>query len=116
MAQRSTGMFPREKFDLDEALKVTTTPTAAALPLYTIGTIRVVVLDAAGIDDAGVNKITVTVGGKDVVFNGSDLDLSGVGIAHIRRTLCDADNNISYALGGGATVGAVYLDVVDNVG
>lgn len=116
MAQRSTGVFPREKFDLDEAFKVTTTPAAAPIPLTSIGTIRIVVLDAAGIDDAGTNKITVTVGGKATVFNASDLDKNGVGIAHIRGTLCDANNNMSYTLGGTGTVGAVYLDVVDNVG
>lgn len=116
MAQRSTGVFPREKFDLDEAFKVTATPAAAPIPLTSIGTIRVVVLDAGGIDDAGTNKITVNVGGKSVVFNASDLDKNGVGIAHIRGALCDADNNMDYDLGGSATVGAVYLDVVDNVG
>jgi hypothetical protein len=116
MAQRSTGMFPREKFDLDEAFKVTATPAAAPIPLTTINTIRVVVLDAGGIDDAGTNKITVNVGGKAVVFNAADLDKNGVGIAHIRGTLCDANNNMDYDLGGTATVGAVYLDVVDAVG
>lgn len=116
MAQRSTGVFPREKFDLDESLKVTTTATAAALPLTSFSTIRVIVLDAAGIDNAGTNKVTVTVGGQSVVFNAADLDKNGVGLAHIRGALCDANNNISYALGGTATVGAVYLDAVDNVG
>lgn len=116
MAQRSTGVFPREKFDLDEAFKVTATPAAAPIPLTSIGTIRVVVLDAGGIDDGGTNKITVNVGGKSVVFAAADLDKNGVGIAHIRGSLCDANNNMDYDLGGTATVGAVYLDVVDNVG
>lgn len=116
MAQRSTGVFPREKFDLDAAFEVTASVAAAPIPLTSIGTIRVVVIDAGGIDDAGTNKITVNVGGKAVVFNASDLDKNGVGIAHIRGSLCDANNNMDYDLGGTATVGAVYLDVVDNVG
>lgn len=116
MAARSTGVFPREKFDLDNSFKVTTTATAAAIPLTTFRTIRVVVLGAAGIDDAGTNKVTVTVGGQSVVFKASDLDKNGVGLAHIRGSLCDANNNISYALGGTATVNSVYLDFVDNVG
>lgn len=116
MAARSTGVFPREKFDLDAAFEVTASPAAAPIPLTSIGTIRVVVLGAAGIDDAGTNKVTVNVGGKAVVFNAADLDKNGVGIAHIRGALCDANNNMDYDLGGTATVSAVYLDVVDNVG
>ena len=116
MAARSTGVFPREKFDLDAAMAVTATPAAAAIDLKSIRTIRVIVLDAGGIDNAGTNKITVNVGGKAVVFNAADLDINGVGIAHIRGTLCDANNNVDYDLGGTATVGAVYIDAVDNVG
>ncbi|MGA1710425.1 MAG: hypothetical protein ACO4CS_04070, partial [bacterium] len=98
------------------AFEVTASPAAAPIPLTSIGTIRVVVLGAAGVDDLGTNKITVNVGGKSVEFNASDLDENGVGIAHIRGTLCDANNNMDFDLGGGASVDAVYLDVVDNVG
>ena len=116
MAARSTGVFPREKFDLDAELEVTATPTAAAIDLKSIRTIRVVVLGAAGVDDAGTNKITVNVGGQAVVFNAADLDTNGVGIAHIRGSLCDANNNVDYDLGGTATLAGCYLDAVDNVG
>jgi hypothetical protein len=116
MAARSTGVFPREKFDLDAALAVTATPTAAAIDLKSIKTIRVIVLGASGIDNAGTNKITVNVGGEAVVFNANDLDNNGVGIAHIRGSLCDANNNIDYDLGGTAALAACYIDAVDNVG
>lgn len=116
MAARSTGVFPREKFDLDAAMAVTATAAAAPIALTSIGTIRVIVLGAAGIDDAGTNKVTVNVGGKAIVFNAADLDKNGVGIAHIRGALCDASNNVDYDLGGTATVTGVFLDVVDNVG
>lgn len=116
MAARSSGVFPREKFDLDDALEVTATATAAAIDLKSIRTIRVIVLGAGGIDNAGTNKITVNVGGESVVFNANDLDANGVGIAHIRGSLCDANNNIDYDLGGTATIGACYIDAVDNVG
>lgn len=116
MAARSTGVFPREKFDLDAAMEVTATPAAAAIDLKSIRTIRVVVLGAAGIDNAGTNKITVNVGGQAVVFNAADLDVNGVGIAHIRGSLCDANNNVDYDLGGTATLEACYIDAVDNVG
>ena len=113
MAARSTGIFPREKFDLDAAMAVPLSPAAAPIALTSIDTIRVVVLGASGIDDAGTNKVTVNVGGKSVIFNAADLDKNGVGIAHLRGTLCDANNNIDYDLGGTATVTGVYLDVVD---
>lgn len=116
MAQRSTGVFPREKFDLDASMEVTASPAAMPIPLTSIGTIRIVVLGAAGIDDAGTNKITVNVGGKSVVFNANDLDVNGVGIGYLRGALCDADNNADYDLGGTGTVNSVYLDAVDNVG
>jgi hypothetical protein len=116
MAARSTGVFPREKFDLDAAFSVPLVAAAAPIALTSIGTIRVIVLGAAGIDDAGTNKVTVNVGGKAIIFNAADLDKNGVGIAHIRGSLCDANNNIDYDLGGTATVTGVFLDVVDNVG
>jgi hypothetical protein len=116
MAAYSTGVFPREKFDLDTALKLTATPAAAAISLKSIRTIRVVVIGAAGIDNGGTNKITVNVGGQSVVFKAADLDANGVGIAHLRGSLCDANNNIDYDLGGTATLAGCYIDAVDNVG
>ena len=116
MAQRSTGVFPREKFDLDEAAVVTATAAAAPFTLKDIGTIRVVVLGASGIDNAGTNKITVNVGGKSVVFNAADLDINGVGLAYLRGSLCDANNNVDYDLGGTAALDGCYIDAVDNVG
>lgn len=114
MAARSTGVFPREKFDLDAAMAVPLVAAAAPITLTTINVIRVIVIGAAGIDNAGTNKITVNVGGKSVVFNANDLDANGVGIAHIRGTLCDANNLIDYDLGGTATLVGCYIDAVDN--
>jgi len=116
MAARSSGVFPREKFDLDAAMALTDTPTAAALTLTSYRTIRVIVIGAASIDNGGVNKIDVTLGGQVVTFNAADLDANGVGLAHVRGSLCDADNNVSYTLGGTGTVVACYIDAVDNVG
>ncbi len=113
MAARSSGIFPREGFSLDAELAITGTPAAAAVTLKHAKTIRVILIGAAGIDDAGTNKVTVTVGGQDIVFNAADLDGNGVGIAHIRGALCDADNNVSYALGGTATVGGAFYELVD---
>lgn len=113
MAARSTGIFPREGFSLDAALAITATPTAAAVTLKHAKTIRVIVLGAAGIDNAGTNKITVNVGGQALVFNARDLDGNGVGIAHVRGVLCDINNNVSYTLGGTATLTGCFYELVD---
>lgn len=114
MAARSTGIFPREGFNLDAQSAITATPAAASATLANAKTIRVILIGAAGIDDAGTNKVTVTLGGQDVVFEASDLDRNGVGIAHIRGALCDANNNVSYTLGGTATVTGCFYELVDS--
>ena len=108
MAARSTGIFPREGFSLDGELEVTETPgAAAAVTLANAKTIRVIVVGLSGGD------ATVTLGGEAVVIaEATDLDKNGVGIAHVRGAICDADNNVSYALSAG-TVGGVFYELVD---
>jgi hypothetical protein len=107
MAARSTGMFPREGFNLDAECEITTSPAAAAVTLANAKTIRVIVIGLSGGD------ATVTLGGQDVVITeAGDLDLNGVGIAHIRGALCDSGNNVSYSLTAG-TVGGVFFELVD---
>lgn len=107
MAQRSTGLFPREGFDIDAQCVITTTPTAAAVTLKHAKTIRVIVLGLAG------GNCTVTLGGQAVTITvANDLDANGVGIAHIRGALCDANNNVSYSLSAGS-VGGVFYQLVD---
>lgn len=113
MAARSTGIFPREGFNLDSETEITTSSAAAKTTLSKAKTIRVIAVNAGSIDNGGTNKITVTLGGQDVVFNLADLDPNGVGIAHVRGALCDADNNVQYVLGGTATVSGVYYELVD---
>lgn len=114
MAARSTGIFPREGFNLDAALEITTSDTAAAVTLKNAKTIRVIVVGATVTGDGDV---TVNIGGQDVVFLATDFDLNGVGIAHIRGALCDADNNVVYAAnantGASAVAGGVFYELVD---
>jgi hypothetical protein len=114
MAQRSTGLFPRENFNLDAECEITASAVAASTTLTHAKTIRVIVLGAAGIDDAGTNKITVTLGGQAVEVNAADLDANGVGIAHVRGALCDADNNVQYTLGGTGTVTGCFYELLDS--
>lgn len=107
MAARSSGIFPREGFNLDAECEITTSPTAAKATLAHTKTIRIIVIGLTGGD------ATVTVGGQDVeIDEASDLDRNGVGIAHIRGALCDANNLVSYALSAG-TVGGVFYELVD---
>ena len=107
MAARSSGLFPREGFNLDAECEITTSPTAAKATLAHAKTIRLIVIGLAGGD------ATLTVGGQTVaIAEATDLDANGVGIAHIRGALCDADNNVSYALSAGS-VGGVFYELVD---
>lgn len=114
MAQRSTGLFPREGFNLDAELEITTGSVAAAVTLAHAKTIRVLVIGATVTGDGDV---TVTLGGQSVVLLATDFDLNGVGIAHVRGALCDADNNVIYAAnantGTSAVAGGVYYELVD---
>ena len=114
MAQRSTGMFPREGFNLDNECEITTSSAAANTTLADAKTIRVIVLGAA---ITGDGDVTVTLGGQSIVLGANDLDLNGVGIAHVRGALCDADNNVIYAAnantGSAAVAGGVFYELVD---
>ena len=113
MAQRSTGLFPREGFNLDAECEITASAVVASTTLAHAKTIRVIIIGATGIDDGGTNKIIVTLGGQIVEVNAADVDQNGVGIAHVRGALCDADNNVQYALGGTGAVGGVFYELVD---
>ena len=114
MAARSAGIFPIEGFHPDKLMEVpVTTPAACPTPLKNITTIRVVLVNAAITGNADV---TVTIGGQVVVFTANDLDINGVGISHVRGSLCDADNNMVYVTNigtGSVSVDKVYLDAVD---
>ena len=113
MAQRSSGLFPREGFNLDAELEITTSAVAAAVTLAHAKTIRVIVLGLDATADDGV--CTVTIGGKEVVIDQATDVKDGVGIAHIRGALCDDPaNTVEYALTGtGATVGGVFYELLD---
>lgn len=107
MARRSSGIFPREGFNLDAECAITTTPTAAKVTLKHAKTIRVIVIGLTGGD------ATITLGGEAVTIAvATDVDQNGVGIAHIRGALCDANNNVSYSLSAGSVAG-VFYELVD---
>lgn len=115
MAARSTGMFPREGFDLDANLEVTASDQDLGITLKNIRTIRVILFAAL----TGNATVTFNIGGRDVVFTANDFDLNGVGIAHVRGSLCDADNLVKYTVAAGtgtASVTGAFLDAVEGPG
>jgi hypothetical protein len=106
MAARSTGIFVREGFNLDEEMQI----TGATVPanLYHAKTIRVVAIGATGAD------LVATIGGVAVALDAADADLNGVVIAHIRGALCaDEPTGSSVALAGTLPTGGVFLELVD---
>ena len=115
MAARSTGLFPREGFNLDAELEITLSAVAAAVTLKHAKTIRVIVLGAA---ITGDGDVTVTIGGQSVVILAGDIDANGVAIAHVRGALCDDPaNTVEYIAnantGTSAVNGGVFYELVD---
>lgn len=127
MAARSTGMYPREDYNIDEAMQV---PQNAGGSVALLGdlskakTIRVIVVGATIIGDA---QIQVSFDTGDTVFLTFDAltagnPLGGVIIAHVRGALLDGKTqDVGYGLvqnTGSATLspeGGVYLELVDTV-
>lgn len=127
MAARSTGMYPREDYNIDEAMQV---PQNAGGSVALLGdlskakTIRVIVVESAIVGDA---KIRVTFDSGDTVLVEFDSltagnPLGGVAIAHIRGALLEGKTqDVAYQLvqnTGSAAIGpngGVYLELVDTV-
>ena len=112
MAARSSGIFPREGFNLDAECEITASPAAAKTTLAHAKTIRLIGLGVTGSD------LTVTIGGQSVVILAGDIDANGVAIAHVRGALCDDPANtveyVANANGGTSAVnGGVFYELVD---
>ena len=127
MAARSSGMHPREDYNIDEAMQV---PENAGGSVALLGdlskakTIRVIVVDSAITGDGKIrvdfdtgNTVSVEF---DVLTAGNPL--GGVAIAHIRGALLDGKTqDVAYQLiqGTGSAAlgpnGGVYLELVDTV-
>ena len=107
MAARSTGIFVREGFNLDEEMLV---PASGTVPanLYHAKTIRVIGINVVGTD------LVATIGGQAVALSDADADLNGVVIAHVRGALCaDEPTGSTCSITGTATNDGVYLELVD---
>ena len=107
MAARSSGIFVREGFNLDEEMLV---PASGTVPanLYHAKTIRVIGINVSGED------LVVTLGGQEVALAAADADHNGVVIAHVRGALCaDEAAGSAVSITGTATTDGVYLELVD---
>ncbi len=103
MAARSTGLFPREGFNLDAQAEITTSSAPAAVTLAHAKTIRVIGIGVTA-------DVAVTLGGVTVDLAVADADPNGVVIAHVRGALCTADNNVIYT----GTAAGVFYELVDS--
>ena len=105
MAQRSSGIFPREGFNLDDEMKLVAGGSTLPSNLFHAKTVRVI-----GI---GVTVDTVvTIGGAEVTLAVADADPNGVVIAHIRGVLTgDAPSGTVASFTG--TAAGVFVELVD---
>ena len=103
MAARSSGIFPREGFNLDNECEITTSATAASTTLAHAKTIRVIGIGVTA-------DVVATLGGVAVELNTADADPNGVVIAHVRGALCTADNDVIYT----GTAAGVFYELVDS--
>ena len=107
MAARSTGIFPREGFNLDEEMKLTAGGAIVPANLYHAKTIRVI----------GINvsvDVEATIGDATVTLAVADADPNGVVIAHVRGVLTgDASPAAGTTCSFTGTADGVFLELVD---
>ena len=117
MTTRSSGVFPREGYNLDDEMKATVNNTNATSPidLASINTIRVIAIGKylPKLGTGAQEKLTVTVGGQEVEFDYTDSDtvanLPPAKLAHIRGALCTADDNFKFARQNSAEDGGITV-------
>ena len=105
MAQRSSGIFPREGFNLDEEMKLIAGGSTLPGNLYHAKTVRVIGIGVTA-------DVAVTLGGATVDLAVADADPNGVVIAHIRGVLTgDAPSGTVASYTG--TAAGVFVELVD---
>ena len=107
MAARSSGIFPREGFNLDAEMEVTAGGAVVPANLYHAKTIRVIGINVSA-------DLAVTIGGVTIDLAVADADPNGVVIGHVRGALTGdaapaAGTTCSYT----GTADGVFLELVD---
>lgn len=128
MARRSSGLFPREGFNLDNAFAVTAVTTPAPVTIANVRTYRVVIVGVnvtAAVGDGGAATFGYDIGGKIYAFTADDLaaatDANGVYVAH-HRGFGATTNTVDYTITPGAdntgtgqqlAIGGMFIELVD---
>ena len=109
MAARSTGIFPREGFNLDNAFPIFAVETATPVNLANVRTFRVVIVNAAEVAatvDGGAGTFAYEIGGTIFSFTIDDflakLDANGTYLAHHRGFGLTSPTTASYQVTDGA--------------
>ena len=109
MAARSTGIFPREGFNLDNAFPIFAVETVTPVNLANVRTFRVVIVNAAEVAatvDGGAGTFAYEIGGEIFAFTIDDflakLDANGTYIAHHRGFGLTSPTTASYQITDGA--------------
>lgn len=115
MAARSTGIFPREGFNLDNAFKLIHNGLVTApVNLKHCRTLRVV---CVGYEITGDSIVAIDIGGSNVMLNHTVLDqtLDGVKVFHVRgHNLVNSECIVTpFVNTGTITVGEIYVELVD---
>ena len=125
MAARSTGMFPRENYNIDAAMQVPENSGGSVALLGDLSkakTIRVIVVESAIIGDAEIKVFFDTADSIALTFNALSAGnpIGGVLIGHVRGALlAGKTQDVAYQLianGGSASLGpngGVFLELVD---
>jgi hypothetical protein len=124
MAQRSSGIFPREGFNLDNSFEVTTVSADAPVSLNSIRTLRLIIVglvETAPTGDYTNATLTYQIGGDVFAVDPAQVDLNGVYIAH-HRGYGRATNAVQYTITastgttgtpGDITLGGMFIELVD---
>ena len=109
MAARSTGIFPREGFNLDQSFPLFPVETLTPVNLANTRTFRVVIVGAAEVaatGDGAFGTFGYEVGGQIYGFTIDEfltkLDDNGVYIAHHRGFGLNSPTTASYSINPGA--------------
>ena len=125
MAARSSGLWPREGFNLDAEMQV---PENAGGNIALLGdlsrakTIRVILINPLVLGDGRIEVDFDTLNSVKLVFDVNTPYEGGSGtliLGHVRGALLDGKTqDVAYQVipnTGGASVDAVYLELVDGV-
>lgn len=121
MAARSTGIFPREGFNLDAETQVPENVGGSVSLLGDLSkakTLRFVFIGAVITGDASITLNLLTSDTARYTFTADDVDPNGVIIAHVRGAIMDGGTqDVAYQLvqgTGSATLsGGCFVELVD---